>query len=125
MIEHSIMLKTLEHIGFNLNYLNLMDSYLKNRTQIVAFNGSMSDEMTNGNKGCFQGTLMAMLIYILYVLDQPSIAHINCDHEKNNEENVDCISNLSINYIDDNMSEITANNWDNLEVNAEAFLLNQ
>ena len=68
---------------------------------------------------------MATLIYILYVLHQPSIAHINCEHEKNNEENEDCPSNLSINYIDDNMSEITANNWDDLEVNAEAFLKNQ
>ena len=33
--------------------------------------------------------------------------------------------NLSLNYIDDNMTEIMANKWDNIEKNAEDFLKNQ
>ena len=125
MIEHKILIKKLEHIGFNFNSLNLMKSYLNNRTQRVSFNGSISEELNIGDKGCFQGSLMATLLYIIYVLDQPSIAHLNCDHLSNNEENEDCTANLSINYIDDNMSEIIADKWNYIERNTEIFLNNQ
>ena len=125
MINHFIMLKKLKHIGFSSKSLSLMKSYLEERKQVVIFNGSTSSIKNIGNQGCFQGTIMATLLYVLYVLDQPSISHINCEHQNNYKDNEDCNDNLSINYIDDNLSVITANNWNTIEEKTEEFLKNQ
>ena len=78
-----------------------------------------------GDNSCHQGTLMATLLYIIYVLDQPYVAHIDCTkNEKESNESI-CMKNMSSNYVDDNNSEITSDNWINLENDAEKCLINQ
>ena len=78
-----------------------------------------------GDNSCHQGTIIATLLYILYVLDQPYVAHIDCiKNEKESDENI-CKKNMSCNYVDDNNSEITSDKWIKLEKDAENFLINQ
>ena len=125
MIQHSILMKKLDHIGFSYQALAIMKQYLMERKQKTYFNGSYSDIATIGGYGCFQGLVTSSLLYVLYVLDQPSIAHIKCTHDNNYTDNDSCDRNLSINYIDDNMSEITPDKWENIEYNVETFLKNQ
>ena len=103
----------------------MMNSYLNNRSQEVFFNGSTSERLNIGNQGCFQGTIMATLFYVIYVLDQPTVIHKRCEHINNYKNNENCKKNLSINYIDDNLSEVTTENWNNLENEAEIYLGDQ
>jgi hypothetical protein len=123
MINHNITLKKLKHIGFDLNAINLMRSYLKNRYQKTYYNGSYSKFRKIGDNSTFQGTKMATLIYVIYVLDQPSIIHIDCKHTY--VENDKCEQQLSINFVDDNNSAITANNWNEIVEKTEKYLKNQ
>ena len=125
MINHSILIKKFKHIGFSNKTLDFMKTYLNRRRQSVSFNGSNSDLIDIGDQGCFQGTIMATLIYVIYVLDQPSVAHMSCNHENSYEDNENCAGNLSINYIDDNITEVISDNWNNIEVEAENYLENQ
>ena len=121
MINHEIMIKKLEHIGIRDKSSRIMSSYLKNRFQKTYFNGSYSSYRHIGDSSSFQGTILASLLYTLYILDQPSIVHISCTH-KNDEK---CEKNISINYIDDNNTELTSDKWDDLEKDAENYLRNQ
>ena len=125
MISHYILKQKLLHIGFSINSVELLSSYLNKRNQSVYYNGSTSKLLPIGDNSCFQGTIMATLMYILYVLDQPYVAHMECEVKKdeNNEEIWE--ENFSCNYVDDNNSEITSDKWDNLEEKAEKYLENQ
>merc|ERR1711867_44436 len=92
---------------------------------VVYFNGSYSQSLKVGDKGCFQGMIMATLLYIIYVFDQPTIVHIICGHPNNYMENEQCDKNISVNYIDDNITEVTANDWKDIENEAENYLNDQ
>ena len=99
-----------------------MKTYLSSRQQSVYINGSFSNIIDIGDSGCFQGTIMAMLLYVLYVLDQPYLVHMECQHFNSYEENDDCEKHFLANYIDHNFSEITANRWTDIENEAEKYL---
>ena len=105
--------------------INLMTSYFINRQQSVYFNSSTSNLLPIGDNSVFQGTLMATLLYVLYVLDQPAVAHIMCVHELNNYEIEICPNNFSQNFVDDSQSEIQAENWNDIENQTNIFLNNQ
>ena len=98
---------------------------MKDRTQSVYFNGSSSNLKKIGNQGCFQGTIVATLLDIIYVLDQPTIVHKKCNHENNYNENEKCDGNYSMNYIDDNVSQIISNRWNNIQNETVGYLRNQ
>jgi hypothetical protein len=89
MVNHSILLKKLKHIGIKESSIKLIKSYLKDRQQLTYFNGSYSKMKHIGNNSSFQGTIMATMWYVIYILDQPSIIHMNCEH----------------NYLDENICE--------------------
>ena len=125
MINHSILIDKFKHIRFSSKSIELMKTYLKDRKQAVSFNGSYSDVIDIGDQGCFQGTIMATLIYVIYVLDQPTIIHMNCEHANSYENNENCTRNLSLNYIDDNLSEVVADKWENIQSETERYLVNQ
>ena len=125
MIQHSVLLKKLEHISFSFKSLSLMKDYLAERKQMTYFNGSYSKILNIGEYGCFQGLVTSSLLHIIYVLDQPMVAHMSCPHENNYETNDECEVNLSINNIDNNMTEIMASKFDNFEHEAELFLKSQ
>ena len=99
-----------------------MKSYLNERTQTVYNNGFYSELLPIGNYSTIQGSCMASLLYIIYTLDQPLIGHIKCEHNNYQEYN-ECKNYLAISYIDDCLSIIIANNWNNLNKDIIFFLI--
>ena len=73
-VNHKILLEKLDCHGIRGKKLDLMDSYLSNRNQIVRLDNKRSTKIIE--MGLSQGTILGPLLFILYIndllLDMPS-----------------------------------------------------
>ena len=72
-VNHSILLKKLEHYGVRGNLLRWFESYLSERKQYVYFNGEISDLM-NISCGVPQGLVLGPLLFLIYIHDIPNVS---------------------------------------------------
>ena len=76
-INHKILLRRLENIGFDEHATNLIENYLSKRTQRVVLNGIESDWI-NLKRGVPQGTILGPLLLKIYVNDLAKIVEEDC-----------------------------------------------
>ena len=67
-VDHHLLLKKLSSIGINSTELHWFESYLANRSQVVNFKGSLSDQ-GYVEYGVPQGSILGPLLFIIYIND--------------------------------------------------------
>ena len=74
LVNHELLVKKLELMGFDKSALNWFKSYLSGRSQCVHIDGQTS-KLRHISVGVPQGSVLGALMYILFVNDLPSVIH--------------------------------------------------
>ena len=74
-VNHSVLLEKLREYGFDDVSLSLVESFLKNRNQMVFWNGQWSRKMLIRN-GVPQGSILGPLLFMVFVNDFPDFINM-------------------------------------------------
>lgn len=76
IIDHKLLLYKLEHYGVRGVALSWFKSYLENREQRVMVNGVLSSNVCKILESVFQGSVMGVLLFLLFINDLPNCCSI-------------------------------------------------
>ena len=65
-VDHDLLLKKLSYYKCESNFINLMKSYLKNRTQVVSMNGTKSNT-AEISSGVPHGSILGPLLLFIFI----------------------------------------------------------
>ena len=74
-INYEILFNKLEHYGIRGHALSWIKSYLSERSQVVYYNGTYSEE-SQYDYGVPQGSIVGPLLFLVYVNDMPNALKI-------------------------------------------------
>ena len=67
-VNHSILLEKLKNSAISSKFLNLLNSFLSNRKQMVCYEGHLSD-LSEVPSGVPQGSVLSPLLFAVYIND--------------------------------------------------------
>ena len=75
LIDHPLLINKMKILGFQQESIDCITSYLKDRTQVVHMDGETSPSLHIGNRSVIQESVMSCALYLIYILDMPTIFH--------------------------------------------------
>ncbi|CAB4020536.1 Hypothetical predicted protein, partial [Paramuricea clavata] len=96
-IDHEILLNKLSRYGFKYKTIELFRDYLTGRTQITVVNNIPSDS-SETTCGVPQGSILAPLLYLLYINDLPNCNLISDGHLY--------VDDTSLTYADNDINQL-------------------
>ena len=78
IVDHKILLRKLQALGFKPQASKLMSSYLQDRKQYVVLEGKKSSNLVLGPRSVIQGSTMSTALFLIYILDLPDLFHKEC-----------------------------------------------
>ena len=75
-VQHSILLSKLEHYGVRDKELNLLQSFLTDKTQFIEIDSIRSEKLPSLNFSKIQGSKLSCILYICYVSEVTILRNI-------------------------------------------------
>ena len=73
IVDHSILLNKNKMLGLDQHSMQVMQSYLEDRTQTVYLEGFTSDSLHIGARSVVQGSALSCVLFLVFTLDLPLI----------------------------------------------------
>lgn len=104
IICHQTLKGKLKLLGFDEHTMQWFNSYMSNRKQSVQVEAEKSTPLEVGDRSVIQGSVLSCILYLLYILDMPSIFHTV---KHTTLQDAKCRQPMTGTYVDDFNTTVT------------------